>query len=374
MKSVSPLFRAGLGRIVSAILGLWVMGGADLVQHPVLAEGTPKAILIPGPTIEIPAEVDCSTPMVWDLVDGSSTLFAIASWGGLPVRLHGPQVDRLQTDGPVTMVRHPGNGIWMEAVLSDDAADTWYGFYHHEVPAEMCGRPDRTILNIGAARSRDRGLTWENLGTILDGPRDSQACASLNRFQLGGVGDPSVILDADQRYLYVFFSQYGKDPAAQGVAIARMPWADRDAPVGKLDVLQDGLWLPPRSIDDGSGPEWEYPRGTPLLPVGNPWHDGDFAVDAFWGASIHWNTYLERYVMLLNRAKNEDFVNEGIYASYSTELGNPAGWSTPTRLMSGGAWYPQVAGLEAGGTDREAGQLARFFLGGRSTFYIFFSR
>jgi hypothetical protein len=79
-------------------------------------------------------------------------------------------------------------------------------------------------------------------------------------------------------------------------------------------------------------------------------------------------------VMLLNRAKNEDFVNEGIYASYSTELGNPAGWSTPTRLMSGGAWYPQVAGLEAGGTDREAGQLARFFLGGRSTFYIFFSR
>ncbi len=209
---------------------------------------------------------------------------------------------------------------------------------------------------------------------ILDGPRDSQACASLNRYQLGGVGDPSVILDANHRYLYVYFSQYGKDAATQGVAIARMPWGDRDAPVGKLDVLQDGVWLPPRSVDLGAGPELEYPRGTPLVPVANAWHDGDFAVDAFWGASIHWNTYLQRYVMLLNRAKNEDFDNEGIYASFSTELSDPLAWSTPTRLMSGGVWYPQVVGLEAGGTDREAGQVARFFLGGRSKFYITFSR
>ena len=136
-----------------------------------------------------------------------------------------------------------------------------------------------------------------------------------------------------------------------------MLWADRDAPVGKLDVLQDGVWLPPRSVDNGSGPEWEYPHATPLVPVGTPWHDGDVAVDAVWGASIHWN-----------------FANEGIYASYSTELGNPMAWSTPTKLMNDGAWYPQVSGLAAGGTDREAGQLARFFLGGRSNFYIFFNR
>jgi hypothetical protein len=312
-------------------------------------------------------------PMVWDRVGGESTFFAVASWGGQAVLLHGPQLDRLQVDGPLEVARHPGHGMWMEAIVPD-VDGTWYGFYHHEVPADVCGRSDRCILNIGAARSRDRGTTWESLGLILDGPPDSEACASLNHFQLGGVGDPTAMLDDDRRYLYLFFSQYGRDPAAQGVAIARMAWADRDAPVGKVDVLQDGVWLPPQYVDRGSGPHWEYPRGTPLVPVANPFHNGDFAVDAFWGASVHWNTYLQQYVMLLNRAKNEAFDNEGIYVSFSAELGNPLAWSTPRKLMSGGEWYPQVAGLEAQGTDREAGQRARFFLGGQSTRYIQFLR
>jgi hypothetical protein len=238
----------------------------------------------------------------------------------------------------------------------------------------LCGRPDRTMLDIGSARSRDRGRTWENLGIILEAPRGSQACASTNRFLVGGVGDPSVVLDADRRYLYVYFSQYAKDRLAQGVAIARMPWGNRDEPIGQLAVLQDGVWLPARNVDDGSGSQWEYPSGTALVPVNNPWHDGDNAVDAFWGPSIHWNTYLERYVMLLNRAKNENFDNEGLYVSYSTALDDPSAWSAPVKLMNGGGWYPQVVGLEPGGTDREAGQRARFFVTGRSTATIEFAR
>ena len=317
--------------------------------------------------------MDCNSPMVWDLVDGSWSLFAFASWGGAPAMLHGPRVDQLSPDGPITIAGHPGDGVWMEAIVPDDAG-TWYGFYHHEVPAAACGRHDRSILSIGVARSRDRGLTWVNLGKILDGPPNSVACASSNRYQLGGVGDPSVLLDADHRYLYVFFSQYGKERSEQGLAIARMPWADRDEPVGKLAVLQDGLFLPARDIGDVSGPSWEYPAGTSLFPVSNPWHDADFSVDAYWGAAIHWNTYLDRYVMLLNRAKNEDFDSEGVYVSYSADLGDPRAWSQPTKLLDGGPWYPQVVGLETGGTDREAGQLARFFLGGRSTSFVFFRR
>ena len=49
---------------------------------------------------------------------------------------------------------------------------------------------------IGAAKSADRGLTWQDLGVILEAPPDSDACASSNRFVLGGVGDVSVMLDA----------------------------------------------------------------------------------------------------------------------------------------------------------------------------------
>jgi hypothetical protein len=40
------------------------------------------------------------------------------------------------------------------------------------------------------------------------------------------------------------------------------------------------------------------------------------------GPSIHWNTYLQQYVMLLNRAQ-EAADSEGIYISYSTNLADP---------------------------------------------------
>jgi hypothetical protein len=43
--------------------------------------------------------------------------------------------------------------------------------------------------------------------------------------------------------------------------------------------------------------------------------------------------------------------------------------------MNGGGWYPQVAGLEPGmGTDKVAGQRARFFVTGRSESFIEFER
>ena len=127
-----------------------------------------------------------------------------------------------------------------------------------------------------------------------------------------------------------------------------------------------------RESDDGT---WEYGAGTPLVAVRDPWHDGDSDADAYWGPSVHWNTYLEQYVMLVNRARNESFDNEGIYVAFSPALDDPGAWTSPRKLMSGGGWYPQVAGIEAGtGTDKVAGQRARFFLTGKSEQMIEFER
>ncbi|MGE3493036.1 MAG: hypothetical protein AB7N29_23765, partial [Vicinamibacterales bacterium] len=169
-------------------------------------------------------------------------------------------------------------------------------------------------------------------------------------------------------------SQYGRDRSAQGVAVARLAWADRDAPVGRVAMWQNGVWLPAQHVA-GDGPEqWAYPAGTPLVPVSKPWHDGNAAADAYWGPSVHWNTYLRQYVMLLNRAKNEAFANEGLYVSFSPVLDDPRAWSAPRKFLNGGDWYPQVAGLEPGGTDKLAGQRARFFITGRSDYFIEFQR
>ena len=296
----------------------------------------------------------------------------ISSWGGTPVRTSGASLESLTQERPVAFSRIRQRRV-DGAIVPDEAAGTWYGYYHHERPADLCARPDRQLPRIGAMRSSDNGATWEDLGIVLDAPRGSEACDSSNRFVLGGVGDVTAALDADAKDLYLYFSQYVRDGRSQGVAVARIAWADRDAPVGKASIWNDGAWLA-ASEDAASDTGWRYPLGTPLVGSDRPFHDRSGTDDVFWGPSIHWNTYLERYVMLLNRAKDDQFGQEGIYVSFSTTL-QPRDWSAPARIMNGGSWYPQVIGGEVGaGTDRLAGRRARFFMTGRSERVIEFER
>jgi hypothetical protein len=353
-------------RTLSSFAALFVVVAADAQTR------TPSARLVSAPRLELPAEIDSSNPAAWSLVDGVARLFVMSSWGGVPVRASGTTLDTLRADGPVGFISHPGHGVWMEAIIPDDAG-AWYGYYHHERPADLCGRPDRQLPRIGAMRSSDNGQTWEDLGIVLDAPRGSEACDSSNRFVLGGIGDVTAALDADQKDVYLYFSQYTREARTQGVAVARIPWADRDAPAGKAAVWNDGAWLPARESTDAEG-GWEYPSGTPLVPSNRPFHDRSGTNDVFWGASIHWNLYLEQYVMLLNRAKDDQFGQEGIYVAFAPTL-EPSAWSEPSRILSGGTWYPQVIGSERGiGTDRVAGRRARFFMMGRSERMIEFDR
>lgn len=56
---------------------------------------------------------------------------------------------------------------------------------------------------------------------------------------------------------------------------------------------------------------------------------------------------------------------------FAKELHDPASWSPPRRLITGGRWYPQVIGTQFGiRTDKIAGKRARFFMGGRSQYLI----
>jgi hypothetical protein len=183
---------------------------------------------------------------------------------------------------------------------------------------------------------------------------------------------------------YFFYSQYQERREGQGVAVARMVWADRDRPGGRLAIWRDGIW------DEMAGrrefqqtipgsmrrrPEWTYPAATALVTPTHAWHDTDERVDAFWGPSVHWNTALEQYVMLLNRSKDESYTQEGIYVSYAPRLDDPSLWTPPVKILNGGKWYPQVVGTGTGiGTDKHAGASARFFMSGRSDWIINFTQ
>jgi hypothetical protein len=343
----------------------------------------PTATLVAADETEFVGDTDSNSPALWERVDGRSTLFVLNSHSGEPALSAGRSLARLSALGGVTWSGdRPHGGIWMEAVLTDESG-TWYGYYHNEQATSLCPGSMKVLPRIGAARSTDRGATWQDLGAIIEGGVGDVRCATRNHYFHGGVGDFSVALDADGQFLYIFYTQY-REPAEVGVAVARMAWAARDEPRGAVDIWQRGTWLPPlvlafESDGEAAGTPGEtaliYPVATPISPQANSWDNGINGVDVFWGPSVHWNTALRSWVMLLNRANSNEWGQEGIYVSYNTAIDDPAGWSAPQQILQGGQWYPQVIGLEPGrGTDKQAGEVARFFMGGRSSYLIRFGR
>jgi len=360
-----------------------VLSATTPTAFPEAAAPVPRATLIPALPMTLPGNVDSNSPLVWDLENGQRRLFVLTSHSGQPSVASGTSLERLGATTQVTLLPHPGYGVWMEAIVTDDV-ETWYGFYHNEWPATACGRDDRFVPRIGAAKSTDRGRSWQNLGTILQAAQSTTACESTNGYLIGGVGDLSVMLDRDKNYLYLFYSQYQRQREAQGVAVARLLWADRDRPTGRVEIWRNGIFEPEAGrlalspLLPGAMRrrlEWTYPAATPLVATSQAWHDTDGKVDAFWGPSVHWNTAIEQYVMLLNRAKDENYGQEGIYVSFAPSLDNPELWSAPQKLLLGGKWYPQVVGSTPGtGTDKLAGASARFFMSGRSDWMINFTK
>lgn len=249
-------------------------------------------------------------------------------------------------------------GRWIESTwLGEDG--TLYGWYHFE-PYGICGGTNLTAPQIGALRSFDNGASWEDLGIVLKAPDNTLDCGAQNGYFAGGNGDFCVMLDKNNEWLYFFFGNYGGSIREQGVCVARMLWSERDNPVGKVWKWHQGEWKEP-GING---------MATPIFPATKAWQRSD--CESFWGPSIHYNTYLGCYVILLNRAKGQGWKQEGIYISFSEELSNPSSWSEPEKIYDGGLWYPQVIGLGEKETDKLAGKVARFFMGGISQWEIVF--
>ncbi len=87
-------------------------------------------------------------------------------------------------------------------------------------------------------------------------------------------------------------------------------------------------------------------------------HCGSWQVedtDSYWGPAVHWNTYLESWVMLLNRSCcTAGFPQEGIYAAFNPDLANPNAWSRPRRIPRNAGWYPQIMGTGPGESDHHS--------------------
>lgn len=382
--------RAGMtARAACLMVGLWVLPVVLLptvVRAQELPDDSlrPRVELLAADPLSLPGKVDSNSPALWALGEGLLRLKVFTSTAGVPSVSDGLRIRRMGPAEPITIINPPGHGVWFEAVVADEQ-DVWYALYHNEIPSERCERLDRTQPQVGLMRSEDQGATWTNLGILLRAHPERVACGTGNAYFVGGIGDISAVLNEDRTDLYIFFSQYSPKPSGQGVSVARLPWAHRDDPIGRVDVWVDGIWQRPEVLEDpGSddpdgdaaiAPTFVSPEGTALFPTERPWHDDDPGGDAFWGPSVHWNTHLEQWVMLLNRTLDDDWSQDGVYVSFSPTLDDPTQWTPPARILEGGPWYPQVIGLEPGeGTDTRAAEIARLFVGGRSSYLLRFVR
>lgn len=321
------------------------------------------ALQLPGaylPEADIFDGVDCNSPLHWD---ERGNLYAFTSVRH-PYRSTGPDIFQLAAPTTrTTIVDAPGTtpSIWLEATYRDNDG-LLYGWYHHETLQPCANDLHLSVPEIGALVSRDEGLHWEDLGIVMTAPADSLKCDTNNYYFAGGDGDFSVMLDPEKQYFYFFFGSYHREVEEQGIAVARMSYADRLQPIGSVWKWRDNDWGEP-----GVGG-----RVTPIFSVLSDWHSA--TPDAFWGPSIHYNTYLNQYVIVMNHAIDPYWGQEGIYLSYNATLANPNGWSDPNRLPLDpqGRAYPQVVGWEKGETDKLCGRFGRLFLLGESNWLIEF--
>jgi hypothetical protein len=284
----------------------------------------------------------------------------------MPEAMSGADLFRLRRDEPPIVVPSDHYPLWIEGVWQDGDG-TVYAWYHHEADGG-CAYKGLMTPEIGALVSSDGGKTFSDLGIVLSSG-DIPNCGAENGFFAGGHGDFSVILDGNGEYFYFLFTNYGGAAGTQGVAMARMAFEDRDDPVGAVYKYHLGQWSEP-----GLGG-----MVTPILPAAVSWDRAD--TDSFWGPAIHWNTYLESYVVLLNHACCKPrWPQEGIYVTYPSDLSDPGTWTRPAKISFDKnigfvpAYYPQVFGTDLDETDSLAGEVGRFFLQGVSKWQIVFSK
>ena len=320
---------------------------AGLAQHVELR---------PAPVLRFPSETDSNSPGF----RSNGELVVYNSTGMGPVRSAGPDQLHLMESGPVTPIGSVHRPYWIESTWVDQDG-TVFAWYHHE-PTGVCGRQQLTAPEIGALVSHDGGRSFLDLGIVLASGYPVN-CFSQNGYFAGGHGDFTVVLGRQRKYFYFLFGNYSGPAETQGVALARMPFDRRSGPFGAVQKYYNGTWQEP-----GLGG-----RVTPIFPATVAWEDP--GTDSYWGPSVHWNTYLETFVMLLNRSCcSPGWPQEGVYVSFNKSLSNPAGWSKPVKIVNGGGWYPQVIGRGPTGTDNLAGSVARFYMYGLSNWEIVFQK
>ncbi len=362
-------------RVVGSRMG---MAGIDAANGET-NESLPSVSFRQAPLVQMPGVedrrdgyyhvVDSNSPAHWD----GDTFYLFNSFEH-PWRSSGP--DLFHLGKPVSV--HLGEvddrlSIWIESTWKDDDG-TLFGTYHYE-PDAVCVSNNHlpTVPKMGWIRSPDNGEHWEDLGFILAADPGAVRCGTQSPWDAGGYGSVVAFLDQKKEYFYFFGESYDAHFEEQGIWTARMAYADRINPSGKVLKWHKGRWSEP-----GIGGHI-----TPIFPAETDFHQKGGGI-MFWGPVVHWNTHLGMYVMTLNHIVDPAMTQDGVYITYNRDLSDPKEWTTPLKIIdrkkiqeaTAGAmlhpvirdngWYAEVIGTGKGETDKLVGRSGRFFMAGLS--------
>lgn len=331
------------------------------LDNPILEWIQTSSFHLPGP------KSDASTSLLW--LNGIATLFynfwSVDDMRTYSVIATGPDLFHLVNERAITIGEDLGiTHRWFETVLPG-ANGALYAIYHSEERSPCIFYYKSP--GIGIAKSTDNGRTWTNLGIVLKVADSEEDCRAANGFFAGGNGDVSAVFDRDRKYIYIVYTNYPmRDQLTdQGIAFARLAIEDLDQPVGRVWKWYNGSYSQP-GIDGLASSILK-----PVIDFRAPNPEG------YWGPSVHYNTFLKKYLMLLSRTRDGNSVQqplptEGIYVSLNDDISNPAGWSEPTKIVAGGHWYPQFIGTKVPEDSNELGERGRFFMENESFFEVRF--
>lgn len=276
------------------------------------------------------SQTDSNNPSFWR--DG--TFHLINSVGAAQTGYSGPDQFHLGSPSPIYVSRGDTWPVWIESVWVDPDGPI-FGWYHQE-RFGLCPGTNLSVPRIGAVISYDGGASFYDMGIVLSSG-EAIDCRSQNGYFAGGHGDFTVIPDRQREFFYIFFTNYGGPVETQGVVAARMPFTSRWSPLGAVRKYFQGEWAEP-----GLGG-----RTTPVFPAKVSWQRPD--TNSFWGPSLHWNTFLDSFVMLINRSCcTPGFPQKAIWTSFNADLSKPESWTKPSKILEDIGWYPQVIGLGSG--------------------------
>lgn len=387
-------------------------------------EFNPSFRLIPAEKIEFNSFVDCNMAEAWigdtfrifpgkygeDPLWGDAAHLRFADGSNADEAFRSDTADFRAPKMPPNVP--PGQeglhgAVWFETVYQDPrdgSGRTLYAVYHNEnypstLPYDsLTGKGYRNenwpqglqgpaspaaVCRIGIMKSVDGGRSWDNRGIFIEDldPRLILKPHNTSETFAGGVGDPCAIASGD--YLYLFYGEYGypgvydeagysreTEWAGQCISVARIAINDLDNPEGRalrwdgsgFNAPYNGIGKPVESL--------MIPREEGGGPASSP--DGGF----HWGPSVHWNTYLNCWVMLMGKVVGPSWKGNQVFISFNRnrDFSDPAmsqEWTKPRLLYEKpgyNLWYPSLQPLnnsddiENKYTCLRLGKRARFFV------------